>query len=97
MIKKNVLRSDLFFYDELSALSRELDWLTYVPSLSKEPEDSGWQGEQGLITDVVAHHFPNTSQHEAYLCGSPGMINACIKVLTGAGMPEDKIFYDKFA
>ena len=33
---------------------------------------------------------------EGYLCGSPGMIDACIKVLTGKGLPDDKIYYDKF-
>jgi len=45
----------------------------------------------------VKRHFPDTSAHEAYLCGSPGMINACISVLMEGGMPEEKIYYDKFA
>jgi len=38
----------------------------------------------------------NGSKSEAYLCGSPGMIDACIKVLTELGVSEDRIFYDKF-
>lgn len=33
---------------------------------------------------------------EAYLCGSPGMIDACVKVLTDKGVPEALIYYDKF-
>ena len=33
---------------------------------------------------------------EAYLCGSPGMIDACIKVLVAKGVPEEKIYYDNF-
>ncbi len=90
-------QKDLFFVDELNRLQEELPWFSYVPALSKEPEDSDWRGEKGLITEVVGRHFPDTSQHEGYLCGSPGMIDACIKVLTSGGMPEDKIFYDKFA
>jgi Na+-transporting NADH:ubiquinone oxidoreductase subunit F len=90
-------QADLFFVDELNALQDQLPWFTFVPALSKEPEDSDWRGERGLITDVVARHFPDTSRHEGYLCGSPGMIDACIKVLTGGGMPDDKIYYDKFA
>ncbi len=88
---------DLFFVDELKALEAELPWFHFVPALSNEPDDSGWDGEQGLITDVVARHFPDTSKHEAYLCGSPGMINACLKVLSQGGMPDENIFYDKFA
>lgn len=88
---------DLFFVEELNALAAEHDWFEFVPALSNEPEDSGWEGPTGLITDVVAKHIPDTSAHEGYLCGSPGMINACLKVLTGGGMPEDNIYYDKFA
>lgn len=90
-------QADLFFVDELRELEQQLPSFTFVPALSKEPEDSGWQGERGLITDVVARTIPDTSQHEAYLCGSPGMIDACIKVLQDGGIPEEKIFYDKFA
>ena len=90
-------RDDLFFVDELRELEKQLPSFTFVPALSKEPEDSDWQGERGLITDVVARTLPDTSEHEAYLCGSPGMIDACIKVLKAGGTPDDKIFYDKFA
>ena len=34
---------------------------------------------------------------EGYLCGSPGMIDACVKVMTTNGIEEEKIYYDKFA
>jgi Na+-transporting NADH:ubiquinone oxidoreductase subunit F len=92
-----VSQRDLFFVDELGALEREQSWFTFVPSLSREPEGSDWRGPRGLVTAAVTEHFPDCSGHEAYLCGSPGMIDACVKVLTEATMPEEKIFYDKFA
>ena len=88
---------DLFLVDELHALEKDLPGFSFIPALSNEPEESDWSGDTGLITDVVARHVPDASLHEAYLCGSPGMINACINVLTKAGMPEEKVFYDKFA
>ena len=88
---------DLFFMDEFKKLEQECPWFHFVPSLSKEPADSNWTGERGLITAVVARHFPDTSQHEAYLCGSPGMIDASIKTLVQNGMPEQNVFYDKFS
>jgi Na+-transporting NADH:ubiquinone oxidoreductase subunit F len=88
---------DLFLVDEMRALQQQSDWFTFVPALSSEPADSGWSGERGLITDVVARHFPDTSGHEAYLCGAPGMIDASIKALTRGGMPLDRIYYDTFA
>jgi Na+-transporting NADH:ubiquinone oxidoreductase subunit F len=108
MVEKNIQRQavyffgalsqkDLFCREELTEMARTNDWFTFVPALSNEPDDSDWTGEKGLITDIVKKHFPDTSAYEAYLCGSPGMINACIAVLTEGGMPEENIFYDKFA
>jgi Na+-transporting NADH:ubiquinone oxidoreductase subunit F len=88
---------DLFLVDELRSLEKDLPGFSFIPALSNEPEENGWSGDTGLITDVVARYVPDASPHEAYLCGSPGMINACINVLTKAGIPEDKVYYDKFA
>ena len=34
---------------------------------------------------------------EAYLCGSPGMIDAAADVLHKKGVGEENTFYDKFA
>ncbi|MBN1600671.1 MAG: 2Fe-2S iron-sulfur cluster binding domain-containing protein [Chitinispirillaceae bacterium] len=90
-------QKDLFFLDELRQLERELPDFKFIPSLSREPENSNWTGERGIITDVVKKYIPDTSGYEAYLCGSPGMIDACIKALTSTGMPVEKIYYDKFA
>lgn len=90
-------QKDLFYADELTKIAESFEWFKFVPALSREPEDSDWQGERGLITDVVKRYFPDTSAHEGYLCGSPGMIDACISVLTEGGMPEERIYYDKFA
>ncbi len=89
-------RRDLFLVSELTALQQELPDFAFVPALSNEPENSEWKGERGLITDVMARCMPDCSGCEAYLCGSPGMIGACINVLTKAGMIEKNIFYDKF-
>ena len=91
-----VSQPDLFYLDELKDMERQLKHFTFVPALSGEPEGSDWKGERGLITDVVKKIMGDMTGHEAYLCGSPGMIDACVKVLTEGGVPEDKIYYDKF-
>ena len=87
---------DLFLTEELFGLQKELPAFTFIPALSNEPAGSEWQGERGLITDVVSRHFPDCSEFEAYVCGSPGLIDACRKVLAKGKMTEDKIFFDKF-
>jgi len=90
---------DLFFVDELRRMQKDNSWFTFVPALSNEPADSSWTGERGLVPAVVARCVdPGTyAQHEAYLCGSPGMIDACVKTLTAHGMQAAHVFFDKFA
>lgn len=88
---------DLVLPDEMAAISEKLPNYKYIPVLSNPGEDDKWEGETGWVTDVVASHMSGGDNVEAYLCGSPGMIDACIKVLTAKGVPEELIFYDKFA
>jgi Na+-transporting NADH:ubiquinone oxidoreductase subunit F len=90
-----VKERDLYYVDRFESIAAEHDWFTFLPALSGPEGQTKY--ETGLITDVVDRHYDDLSDHEAYLCGSPGMIDACIKVLTGNGMPEERIFYDKFA
>ena len=89
-------KKDLFFTEELFALEREYPNFKYIPALSEPKPHDNWDGETGLITQVVerlVHDGPNT---EAYLCGPPPMIDASIKVLTKKGVHEIHIYYDKF-
>lgn len=90
-------KRDMFYLDEMAAFERALPNFRFVPGLSKPVPEDNWTGETGLITDIVDRHYPDCHDKEGYLCGSPGMIDACIKVLTKNGMPASNIFYDKFA
>jgi Na+-transporting NADH:ubiquinone oxidoreductase subunit F len=89
-------KKDLYFIDELDMLQKKHPWFRYIPALSNEPPDSEWPGQRGLITEVVGRTMPDSSGYEAYLCGSPGMIDACIAVLKKTGTSTDGIFFDKF-
>jgi Na+-transporting NADH:ubiquinone oxidoreductase subunit F len=87
---------DLFLVEKMRELEQQLPNFTFIPALSNPEPDDNWDGETGLITDVVDRHMESGDNVEAYLCGSPGMIDACIKVLTDKGVPEELIYYDKF-
>lgn len=87
---------DLFLLDEMAQLEKDLPNFQFVPALSKPEEGSDWKGDSGLITDVVDSHMESGDNVEAYLCGSPGMIKACVEVLTRRGVPEGLIYYDSF-
>jgi Na+-transporting NADH:ubiquinone oxidoreductase subunit F len=88
---------DLFLVDELRALEAKMPNFTFIPALSDPAPEDRWTGETGLITDVVGRHVASAVDKQGYLCGSPFMIDACVKVLTSKGMPISQIFYDKFA
>lgn len=91
-----VNKSNLYHLDLMARLEQELPNFKFIPALSHPDENSDWKGETGLITEVVERLAKNISGSEAYLCGSPGMIDACIDVLSKNGMQENNIFYDKF-
>ena len=86
----------LFLVDEMRMFESELDNFQFAPIVAAPKKDENWTGQKGLITEAVQRNLKNASQCEAYLCGSPGMIDASIKILLELGMSEEKIFYDKF-
>jgi propane monooxygenase reductase component len=89
-------RRDLCFEDELHALERTLADFQYVPALSEPDPAEDWGGEVGLITDVVQRHEGNLSKAHAYVCGPPPMVEAALPLLGRLGVPEKRIYYDKF-
>jgi propane monooxygenase reductase subunit len=90
-------RKDLFYLDQLHALEQRLPGFRFIPALSMATEADAWDGETGLITEVLDRRLENGLLHtQAYLCGPPAMIDAAIPVLVSKGISEDRIFYDKF-
>ncbi len=88
---------ELFLLDEMKQFEKQLPNFKFVPVVASPDEDEKWDGQLGLVTQAVQQNLKNASEHEAYLCGSPGMIDASIEVLKKMGIPEDNIFFDKFA
>jgi Na+-transporting NADH:ubiquinone oxidoreductase subunit F len=90
-------RRDVYFTEELDELKKALPNFDYTVALSAPEDGDEWDGERGLITEVLERREPNASEKEVYACGSPGMIDACIEAVTGMGVPEERIYFDKFA
>jgi len=90
-------RSDLCFEDELRALEQTLPSFRYVAALSEAaPSEQDWEGETGLITDVVARSEAGVARAHAYVCGPPPMVEAAVPLLTRLGVPEKHVYWDKF-
>jgi propane monooxygenase reductase subunit len=89
-------KKDLCFEDELRALEKALPNFRYVPALSEPADDDEWEGEVGLITDVVKRHESDLKEAHAYVCGPPPMVEAAMPLLSTLGVEEKRIYYDKF-
>ena len=89
-------RRDLCFEDELLALEDTLPGFRYIPALSEAAPDEDWDGETGLITDVVKRHADGLARVHAYVCGPPPMVEAALPLLATLGVAEKRIYYDKF-
>ena len=92
---------DMYYVDWLNEIDKQYPRFHFVPALSDPDPGSDWSGEIGLITEVLDRYLKkeisNSTPREGYLCGSPGMLDACMAVMRTHNMSDDKIYYDKFA
>jgi len=68
-----------------------------VPALSEGGAESSDGIAQGFIHDIAKAHFDGDfSGHQAYLCGPPAMIDACVTALMQGRLFERDIYHEKF-
>lgn len=91
-------KRDLFFTEELRSLEKKFPEFKYIPALSEPSATDRWDGDVGLITQVLEKYIEQLKRDgfEAYLCGPPPMIDAAIKVLAKHRVGQEDILYDKF-
>jgi len=89
-------KRDLICLDKMAEFEAAIPNFKFVPCLSEAFPDDNWEGETGLVTDVMKRLCPDLTEMEAYLCGSPGMCDASVAALSANGMPEENVFFDKF-
>lgn len=90
-------KDELYYHQRFLELAARHRSFTYVPTLSHEPEGSGWTGRRGFVHDAAREHFGNDFRgHQAYLCGPPPMIEACIRTLMQGRLFERDIHAEKF-
>jgi Na+-transporting NADH:ubiquinone oxidoreductase subunit F len=89
-------KPDLLYYEELKAMAEKMPNLTYTPTLSRANEDDTWAGERGRVTNLIEKYVPDKAPIDVYICGVPAMVESCVELLQTKGIPEERIFYDKF-
>lgn len=86
--------SDLYARELIQTwIDRHID-LRFVPVLAEPPP--GWGGECGRVHEAVVRKITDLGQHDVYMSGPPAMVSAGRAAFLGAGVPEDRLFYDSF-
>lgn len=80
---------DLYDIDTMLRLQQTFPWLAVRPVVS----GGSGGGLKGLLPEAVRELGP-WHEYDAYLSGPPGMIRSGVDVLTGIGMPSERIRYD---
>jgi hypothetical protein len=80
--------------------SAEVDWLTYIPTVSRPWEDTTWKGETGRVDDLVRKYTDSWGlagdSTTAYLCGHPSMIENTKGILKRHGWEAGAIREEAF-
>ncbi len=88
--------AELYYDREFRELAARHANFDYVPALSETPAGTT-EVAQGFVHEVAREHFAGDfSQHSAYLCGPPLMIDACIGALMQGRLFEHNIYHEKF-
>lgn len=88
------------YRQELSRLSQQVNWLDYVPTVSRPWEDPDWPGERGRVEDVLRKHLDATDfpleDTAVYTCGHPQMIDKAQGIFERTGIADEAIHEEKY-
>ena len=92
-------QADLFYLDDLAALTKAHPRITFIPVLSHAADDATWTGARGFVHEIVASELRRMNFDGngcAYACGPPPMIDALTPALFLLDFDPDRTHYDKF-
>jgi len=89
-------KASLYLAELAETWAKDYENFSFIPVLSNPSEDDGWQGETGLVHEVLARDFPDLSAHEIYASGPPEMIDAGREAFSQQGLNLDNYYFDAF-
>ncbi len=102
---------DLGYHDQLVKIAAEDGSVIYLPTVTREPADSPWQGLRGRVHGILEPNQFKTitgvtldpEQCHALLCGSPQMIDQATENLNKLGFvtrdrehPDGTIHFERY-
>jgi NAD(P)H-flavin reductase len=85
--------SSLYYVDELRALSKQYDYIHYLPTVRRNAETG--MLEQDLI-DAVKERHPDLANHKVFICGAPDVVKKLQRHCFFQGAAISDILVDAF-
>lgn len=82
---------DLYMHEWLIDLTQREGHIEYIPVVSDNTKN--WQGETGLVHEVVLQQNPSLSHKMVYMCGPWPMIQIAKSEFANAGLKAEKLVF----
>ena len=90
-------QAELYYADFFGELAERHPNFEFLTALSEPQDDETWAGPRCFVHELAEQRFDGKfSDHKAYLCGPPPMVDACITSLMQGRLFEDHIFMENF-
>lgn len=87
--------NEVFYLNELLQLAAQMPTLEIKICVWKFTDT--WRYEKGSVVDILSRDLRMTGiKPDLYLCGPPGMVNATFEVCAEIGVPNERIYLEKF-
>lgn len=97
LLYSNRDQEEIAYRDVLDALAKKNGRLAVHHTLTREPDDSDWDGRRGRVDpDWLQEAVGDLDETVYYLCGAPGMVEDVRGMLDGLGVPEPRVRYEEF-
>lgn len=91
---------DIVYGDDFDDLAESHSNFSWTAALSEPGQHTGWDGDVGLIHEVVRERFlarhPDPSRCSFYVCGPPAMLAAVLALLKSLDVPDEQVAFDDF-
>ena len=90
---------EMIFDDFFRSANNHLDNFSYIPTLTDENELSidVWDGEKGRIDEkMIRKYVSEVEKAKYFFSGPPVMVNTLKQIVSGMGIPKDKIIAEEF-
>ncbi len=102
---------DLGYFDQLTRIAAEDESIVYLPTVTREPDDTPWLGLRGRVQNILDPENFNKlagtpldpAQCHVLLCGNPAMIDQTSADLTDQGFvtrdrhhPDGNLHFERY-